>query len=89
MFLGLSGATALYYIYDKKGNINLKLMILGAIAVPIIYGGLIEIIQSNYFPPREGDWFDFLADTLGSLTTLPVALYFKAFLLKRKITVSK
>jgi VanZ family protein len=30
----------------------------------IAYGGAIELIQSQ-LPPREGDWFDLLADSVG------------------------
>jgi VanZ family protein len=87
MYLGFSGATALYYVYDKKGlSINMPLMFIGAIIVPILYGGLIEIIQDRYFPPRSGDWFDFLADILGTLTAIPIILYFRAFLVKRQMT---
>lgn len=85
MYLGLSGATALYYVYDKKGHINVPLMILGAVILPIIYGGVIEVIQGKYFPPRSGDWFDFLADSLGVLASLPLVFYFRSFMLKRQL----
>lgn len=84
MYFGLSGATALFYIYDKKGRINVSNMLLGAILIPIFYGGLIEIIQWKFFPPRSGDWFDFLADALGSLSTLPLIFYFKNYLLRKQ-----
>lgn len=30
-----------------------------------LFGGMVEILQQNYFPPRTGDWFDFLADVVG------------------------
>ncbi len=82
MYLGLSGATGLYYVHDKKGIINIKNLILGAIILPILYGGLIEILQWKFFPPRTGDWFDFLADSLGSLTALPIIFYYRNILLK-------
>ncbi|GAB6012624.1 VanZ family protein [Viscerimonas tarda] len=85
MYLGLSGAAALYYIYDKKGHIHLSAMLFGAIIVPILYGGLIEIIQEKYFPPRSGDWFDFLADTLGALTALVISLCYRRFLLRKQV----
>jgi len=81
MYMGLSGATALYYIYDRKGNINIFAFIIGVIILPILYGGLIEIVQSMYFYPREGDWFDFLADSLGVLASLPFAYYLRKWLL--------
>jgi VanZ family protein len=32
-----------------------------------VYGGVIEIVQEQFFPPRTGEWADFVADTLGGL----------------------
>lgn len=84
MYLGLSGATAINYIYLKKGKVDGIKMLLCAFLLPILYGGLIELLQNYYFPPRSGDWFDFLADVLGSLTALPIALEFKKYILKRE-----
>lgn len=84
MYLGFSGATAMYYVYDKRGCVNMPFMFIGAVIVPILYGGLIEILQDNCFPPRSGDWFDFIADVLGALSAIPVIVYFRLFLLKRQ-----
>mgnify|MGYP007119858077 FL=1 len=36
-----------------------------AIAIPVIYGGFIEIMQDRYCYPRTGDWMDWLADCVG------------------------
>lgn len=77
MFFGLSGVSALYYVYDNKGNVKISKLVIGAILIPILYGGIIEILQTNFFPPRTGDWFDFLADSLGSLATLPPILWLR------------
>jgi len=84
MFLGLSGATAFNYIYLKKGCISMKKLIIGAFFLPIVYGGSIELIQHYFFTVRSGDWYDFLADLLGSLTALPIALLFRNYLIKNK-----
>ena len=35
--------------------------------VSIIYGGLMELLQHYFFPPRTGDWWDWLADGIGTL----------------------
>lgn len=32
---------------------------------PIVFGGIIEIIQELYFPPRTAEWFDWVADIVG------------------------
>lgn len=84
MYFGLSIVASFNYIYDKKGHIIILKLIAFAILVPIIYGGLIEIIQAEYFPERSGDWYDFLADVLGSLATLPFSLWFRRFLLNKQ-----
>ena len=81
MYFGLSGVASFGYIYGEKGRIIILKLIVFAILLPIIYGGLIEIIQEYYFEGRGGDWFDFLADALGSLTILPLALYFRRLLI--------
>ncbi len=82
MYLGLSGATALNYIHGKQGSINMGKLVFYAFVCPILYGGLIEILQQNIFPPRSGDWFDFAADVLGSLAALPIALKYRNYILK-------
>jgi len=85
MYLGLSGATAMYYLWLWKGQINAIVFVIGVIVFPIVYGGAIEIIQSMYYPPRMGDWFDFLADVLGVLVALPFAYYFRKLVILRKV----
>lgn len=34
---------------------------------PILYGGMIELLQEYYFPPRTGDWVDWIADIGGTV----------------------
>jgi VanZ family protein len=43
------------------------------IGVLIVVGGLIEIFQQNFFPPRTADFWDFVADIVG--VVLGVVLY--------------
>lgn len=81
MFFGLSLTACIGYIYLNKGHIIILKMIVFAILLPILYGGAIELIQHYYFIGRTGDWFDFLADAIGSLTVLPIALLFRRKLL--------
>jgi len=38
-----------------------------AILFPILYGGLIEILQHYVYASRVGDWYDFWANTIGVL----------------------
>ncbi|MDR1706976.1 VanZ family protein [Dysgonomonas sp.] len=85
MYFGLSVVASFNYIYDRKGKIIILKLVAFAILVPIVYGGLIEILQAEYFSGRSGDWYDFLADVLGSLSTLPFSLWFRHYLLNREL----
>lgn len=51
-----------------------------AFLLPAVYGGLMELLQEYFFPPRTGDWFDFLADSIGAL----VAFIIFGVLFKKK-----
>lgn len=84
MYLGLSGATALNYIHGKKGRISMAVLVIGAFLLPILYGGFIEIIQGAYCEGRSGDWYDFLADAIGSVAAFPIAIYYRNYLLKKR-----
>ena len=49
-----------------------------AACISIAYGGLTELIQEFLVPTRTGDWFDFLADALGTIIGLFIFyLFFK------------
>lgn len=50
----------------QDGQRHLRLH-LTAIVPPVLYGGLIEILQERWFYPRTGDWFDWIADIAGVL----------------------
>ena len=36
-----------------------------AILLPILFGGIIELVQEQWFAPRSGEWIDWLADGIG------------------------
>ncbi len=33
----------------------------------IFYGGIMEILQNNIFINRSGNWYDFIANTIGAI----------------------
>lgn len=75
MFFVLSAT--IYYDYYKlhKGQPNkLRWVFLGFV-VPVIYGGVIEIVQEQFFG-RSGDLMDFVADALGSLAATLLAFIY-------------
>ncbi|AEV32890.1 VanZ like family protein [Owenweeksia hongkongensis DSM 17368] len=64
-------ATILIYfgfLRFKYGNpISGKALFISCL-ISIVFGGVIELLQSYYVPGRVGDWFDFVANTSGSLS---------------------
>ena len=64
-----------YELYRQRYVFVEKKMAVWAIAFPIIYGGLIEILQEKFFPPRSGEWADWLADIIGVLVGFFIAKY--------------
>ena len=49
-----------------------------ALLVSIAYGGLTELMQEFLVPTRTGDWFDFLADIIGTgVGVLVFCLFFR------------
>lgn len=84
MFFALALVASINYIYLRKGHIIILKLIAFALLLPILYGGLIEILQAEYFVDRSGDWYDFLADTLGVLASVPISLWYRRFLLNKQ-----
>lgn len=56
------------YLKDKKNDFSKKDFIFLCIIMPIILGGLIEIVQEAFFKPRSAEWIDWFCDILGILT---------------------
>lgn len=55
----------------------------GLVLALLAFGGAIEIAQT-FLPPREGDWWDLLADGAGIALGLLVALPITAMLARRR-----
>lgn len=51
-------------IRDKRKNIWVWLL---GMVIPIVYGGVIELVQGAFFYPRTAEWLDWLADIVGTL----------------------
>lgn len=75
MYFGLSLVAMCNYIYINKGKVKKINIFIFCLLLPILYGGLIEILQDRYFG-REGDWYDFLANSIGVISAIPFAIYF-------------
>lgn len=59
--------TVLWLVYFLKVNKLSPLISTTIILVCISYGGFLEIMQSNVFSQRSGDWLDFTANSFGCL----------------------
>ena len=52
--------------FIDNGMAYRKRALLLAIIISIAYGGITELMQEHLVPSRTGDWFDFLADSIGT-----------------------
>lgn len=59
--------TILWLVYFLKANKLSPIISATIILFCIIFGGLLEIMQSNVFSQRSGDWLDFIANSFGCL----------------------
>ena len=72
MFMGLSGTVffdGTDYFRKKISNLHL---FWGSFVFPIVFSGLIEILQEYVTPFRTGDWGDFLFDVIGAFCGLVI-----------------
>lgn len=81
MFFLLSAISMYYYFKLHKSNPLILKWIFWGFIIPVIYGGLIELLQKYVFSYRGAEWGDWVADILGSLTATIFAII---FLKKRK-----
>ena len=64
--------------FVSNGLAYKKKAILLAAVIGIAYGGLTEIMQEYLVPKRTGDWYDFLADCIGTaLGAIVFYLFFR------------
>lgn len=70
------------FIAGKRDKVNTSLAMVILPVMAIAYGGIIEIIQWQFIPMRDGDIIDWGADILGvllgliSIRMVPRKLYF-------------
>ncbi|MDR0429012.1 MAG: VanZ family protein [Tannerellaceae bacterium] len=85
MYGGLSGMLWLEFLFNhRKGGLNVKRGLIGAVVCPIFFSGLMELGQEYLTVYRGGEWLDFLANTLGVFTATFIAWYvLRPFILKR------
>lgn len=78
MFFLLSAVTLIDYYRLHHGNPHPRRWIFWGFLAPVVYGGIIELLQLYAFSSRSAEWADWIADILGSLVaTLLVIIFFK------------
>lgn len=79
MMFGLSGCVAYDYMRSRYGNGKMtppKGMLLCLLALTILFGGVIELLQSWMDLGRSEDILDFVADAAGAIVAFVVELLF-------------
>ncbi len=62
--------------FISSGKAYQKKALLLIAVLSISYGGLTELLQEHLVPGRTGDWFDFLADGIGTLLGVTIFYLF-------------
>lgn len=75
MFFLLSAVALFDYFRLHQGKPKMSRWIFWGFVLPVIYGGIIELMQKYFFVSRSAEWGDFIADILGSGTALIIALF--------------
>ena len=64
--------------------INKKKLFIGSVIVPILFGGVIELLQKYATENRSGEWLDFAANSLGIFLAALVGYFILRPLFKKK-----
>ena len=68
MYLGMSGMLWLEFLRaHQKGDSPLWHAWVGAFVCPVLFSGMVELLQEYCTNYRGGDWLDFAANTTGAL----------------------
>lgn len=69
MYAGMSGILWIEFIRaHKKNNMPMVRAWIGAMLCPILFSGVVELLQEYCTTYRGGDWKDFAANTCGAVT---------------------
>lgn len=66
-----------------RARVSTRVIYMVSIVLPVVYGGLIEVIQP-YFPPRAGEWTDWLADCIGVAIGIAIFGIYHVYAIRRK-----
>jgi VanZ family protein len=82
MYLGMSGMLWLEFLRAHRRDLSpLWHAWVGAFCCPILFSGMVEILQATLTKYRSGDWLDFAANTTG----VCIATLFAYFVLRPRM----
>lgn len=86
MYGGLSGMLWFEFLRNhRKYDEVMWHAWVGAVLCPVMMSGVIELLQEYYTSYRGGDWFDFLANSVGvTLATLFAYFVMRPWMMKKK-----
>ncbi|MDR1371624.1 MAG: VanZ family protein [Dysgonamonadaceae bacterium] len=67
LFMGISGITFFDNTSYLRKKISLLRIFLGSFIFPLVFGGLIEVLQATLTSSRSGDWTDVGFDAIGAI----------------------
>lgn len=74
MYFGMSGMLWLEFLRaHRRDNTPLWHAWVGALLCPVLFSGVVELLQEYCTTYRGGDWMDFLANAAGALLASAVA----------------
>ena len=81
MYMGLSGVLWIeFFKAHRLGEKPMKHAWIGACVCPILFSGIIELLQEYATTYRGGDWWDFAANTCGVLLGAWIVLKLKKYI---------
>lgn len=76
MYFGLSGMLWIEFLRNHRNNdVPLWHAWVGAFICPVVFSGIVELLQEYCTSYRGGDWLDFAANSAGAIVASLVAFY--------------
>lgn len=75
MYFGLSGVLWIEFLRTHRGGFPIWHAWVGALICPVLFSGVIELLQTYCTTYRGGDWLDFAANVLGALLASLIAYF--------------
>ena len=76
MYASISGCLWLEtLLYHRRGGLSICRAVIAAVVFPILFSGVVELLQEYLTKYRGGEWLDFLANTCGVLVATAISLY--------------